>query len=176
MHRLKRIYILGTIGSGKSTLARKLSSVLKIKKYDLDDIFWKEDYDHKRDENERNGLFHKVCMKKKWIIEWVYSRWIEKGIQRSDLVIFLDLSLPVLLWRATMRMLRKEKSKKLGKKRYKESLGNYIGLVRAILKYKKKSHPGYYKHLELIGKHKVPAYHIHNQKELDLLFKKLMKN
>ena len=60
---LNRIYIIGTVASGKSFLAGKLSKILKIKHYDLDDIFWGSKFDEKREEKERNRLFRNLCKK-----------------------------------------------------------------------------------------------------------------
>jgi len=51
----QKIFVLGTIGSGKSTFSKKLSLILKIKHYDLDDIFWTNKFNKKRSEGARDG-------------------------------------------------------------------------------------------------------------------------
>lgn len=45
---MKKIFIIGISGSGKSTLAKKLSIILKIPSFDLDDILWIKKYSDKR--------------------------------------------------------------------------------------------------------------------------------
>lgn len=169
-----RIYIIGTVGSGKTSLANKLSNILKIKHYDLDNIFWKKQYNIKRDNQEREKLFNDLCNKKKWIIEGVYSSWIEEGIKKSDLIILLDIPLHTLFWRVTKRTITREKSKKFGKDKYKESLSGYLGLLKAIIRYKNKKHlTGYYKHKELIDKHKVNFVVLKNKKEVEEFLAKM---
>jgi adenylate kinase family enzyme len=167
-----RIYILGTIGSGKSFLANRLSKILNIPCYDLDDIFWLNKFNKKRNKMERNQLFQKLCNKKEWIIEGVYSTWVEEGIKKSDLVIFLDINTLTLLYRTIKRYIKREKSKKKGKDRYQENLKDLLGLIKAIIKYKRKNYDrGYYKHKELIGKHKVDVAYLKNKKELNRFLK-----
>lgn len=174
---LNRIYIIGTVGSGKSYLAKKLSEILNIKHYDLDDIFWAEKYNEKRNEKERNQLFRKLCNKKRWIIEGVYASWIEEGIKKSDEVILMDTPLHKLVWRLTKRQINREKSKKKGTKRYKESFIGCIGLIKKAIKYKNKNYPrGYYKHKELIGKHKIDFVCLKNKKQANDFLVKIEKS
>ena len=75
--KYRRIHILGPSGCGKSYLAHKLHNILRIKTYDLDDLFFKRKYDLGRDEEERNDLLKSICKKKEWIIEGTFWRWIE---------------------------------------------------------------------------------------------------
>lgn len=174
---LERIYIVGTVASGKSFLAKKLSSILKIKHYDLDDIFWGSKFDEKREEKERDRLFKNLCRKKKWIIEGAYSTWIDYGIKKSDMVILLDTRIHVVLWRVIMRTIKREKSRQKGSSRYQENWGDLIGLIKAVLKYKKKGgyDRGYYKHKEVIEKHKVNFIHIKNKKQMNKFLKDISK-
>ncbi len=166
--QLNRIYILGTVGSGKSSLAKRLSAILGIKAYDLDDIYWKKGYGIKRGEAERTRRFTRLCNRKKWIIEGVYSAWIEEGIKRSDMVVLLDIPLHSLIWRITKRYLLREKSRKMGQQRYKGSFSDYVGLLRAVARYRKKSNKkGLYRHKEIIGKHKVDFICIRSKKEAE---------
>ena len=171
-----KIYILGTVGSGKTYLAKKLSEILKIEHYDLDDIFWTTKFNKKRNEKERNILFKEICNKKKWIIEGVYSTWIECGIKKSNLVILVNPKTPALLYRIIKRYIKREKSKIKGKERYNENFNDLLGLTKAVLKYKRKSFErGYYKHKELIDKHKVEVIYLRNKKETNKLLKDITK-
>jgi adenylate kinase family enzyme len=171
-----KIYIVGTVGSGKSFLAKQLSESLRIKHYDLDDIFWAEKFGKMREEKERNKLFRVLCNRKKWIIEGVYSTWIDYGIKKSDLVIVLDMRIYVLLWRIIKRTIKRQKSKQKGKARYRENWRDLMGLIRAAIRYRKKSHPrGYYKHMELIGKHKIKFVHMRSKRQIKRFLANLSK-
>ncbi len=167
----KRIFIIGTIGSGKSTLAKKLSSILKIKHYDLDDVFWTNKFNKKRSEKARDTKFKNLCNKKEWIIEGVYSTWIEYGIKKADLVVLLKIPKTSLFWRITKRSLKREKQKQLGKKRYNQNFKDYIGLLKAMNRYYNKNFDrGYYKHKELIDKNKVKFVILKTNKDIDNFF------
>jgi adenylate kinase family enzyme len=168
MKHPKKIFILGTIGSGKSTLAKQVSEKLKIKHYDLDDVFWTRKFNEKRREKDRDKKFRKLCDKRKWIIEGVYSTWIEYGIKKAEMVLLLKIPKRSLWWRITKRTLKKEKSKRFGEKRYKENFKDYLGLLKAANKYyKKKFTRGYYRHKELIDKHKVEFIILKNNKQVN---------
>ena len=158
----KRIYIIGSTGSGKTYLARKLSLLFGIKSYDLDDIYWIKKYYKKRDENVKQRMLERIYQKKEWIIEGVYSSWIEKAIKKCDLVIWLDLPLHIRILRIFKRFILDNK--------YKESLKDVIGIMNFSSKYKKKE-GHYYKHKEIINKHKLNFVYIKNKEELNNFLK-----
>ena len=99
------------MGSGKTTLANKLSKKLNINHYELDDIYWKRKYDLKRTNLECEKRLEKISKKKKWIIEGVYSKWIEPGIKESDMVVWLDPPFFKLVYRIIFRKLKRRKRK-----------------------------------------------------------------
>ncbi len=166
---MNKIYILGTVGCGKSTLAKKISNILKIPHYDLDDIFFTKKFNIKRNEKDRIKLLSKLCKKKKWIIEGVFSKpWVEQGIKKCDIVIFLDIPLRTLIYRITKRTIQREKSKLKGKERYNENFKEYVNLIKAVINYKKKKgYRGYIKHQAMIKKHKVNVVYLKNKKEIN---------
>jgi adenylate kinase family enzyme len=162
----KRVFILGTVGSGKTSLARELSKKLNIKHYDLDDIFWTKRFNKKRDEKQRNKLLKNIISKKKWIIEGVYTDWIEEGIKKSDDVIILDIPFRSLFYRITKRTLKKEKSKEKGEEKYKENLRGFLGLIKSAIRYKGGSR-AYYKHKKMIDKYKVNFIILRSKKQIN---------
>ena len=176
MTKPKKIYILGTVGSGKSTLAKELAKKLKIKHYDLDDIFWVRKFNKKRKEKDRQKKFKHLCDKKEWIIEGVYSTSIDYGIKKANLVVLLKISKKTLLWRITKRSFKREKQKKLGKLGYKQGFKNYLGLLKATKNYYKKDFDrGYIKHRELTEKYSSKFIEIKNNRDLKNLLKKHKK-
>jgi adenylate kinase family enzyme len=154
---MKKIFILGTVGSGKSTLANQLSEKLRINHYDLDDVFWENKFNKKRSEQEREKEFNKIINKDSWIIEGVYTAWIEEGIKKSDLVILLKVPLSTLASRITKRSIKNKG----------ESFKGYAGMLKAARNYYKKTHKrGYFKHKELVGKHNINFIMLRKGKEI----------
>jgi len=160
---MKRIYILGNAGSGKTYLAEKLSNMLKIPNYELDNLFFYRKYDKKRSEKNREKLFKNICKKKKWIIEGGYLSWIEEGIKKSDLVIFIEVPFYKTIYRVFKRF-KKRKGKN------KETWKDVFVLIKSAKRYKKK---GYYQHKELIQKHKLKIIFLKNKKEINEFLKDL---
>ena len=163
--KLKRIHIFGASGSGKTFLSKELSKRLKIKSYDLDEIFWKKNgnrkEDVKREEKERKLMLNKIIKKEKWIIEGCYSSGVEDSIKRSDLVVWLNPPFYVLAKRLILRFF---KEKLLNQKQGWKDL-------QLQLKYNKDYHKpnqpaGYYQHKELIEKHKVNFVYIRSKREM----------
>lgn len=164
---LNRIWILGTSGSGKTFLAKKISNVLRIKHYDLDNIFWLRKYDKKRNEEDRIKKLNKICKTKKWIIEGVFTSWVGNAIKKSDLVIWLDVRPSIMIWRIINRFIRR-------KSKHKENLRDLITLIKYVINYRKKDQSaGYYKHKNLIEKHKVRFVCIRNKRELNNFLKEI---
>tara|TARA_Y100000310_G_scaffold339688_1_gene433141 strand:- start:128 stop:652 length:525 start_codon:yes stop_codon:yes gene_type:complete len=169
----KKIFVLGTVGSGKTTFSKKLSSILKIKHYDLDDIFWTNKFNKKRSEKERDKKFKELCNKNKWIIEGVYSTWIEYGIKKADIVVLLKIPKTSLFWRITKRSIKRKKEKQLGKERYNQNFKDYLGLLRATNRYYNKNfNRGYYQHKKLIDRNKVKFVILKTNKEIDNFLKR----
>ena len=88
---MDRISIIGGSGTGKTTLALNLGKQLNLPIYHLDGINyfseWKE-----RDKNERDQLILNKIKTKKWVIDGTYTSTLEKRLEASDLVIYLDYS------------------------------------------------------------------------------------
>ena len=108
MKRPNRIYIMGPSGCGKTTLSNKLSKKLKITSYDLDDVFWVKKPIKKRGEKLLKPRLKKLIQKKKWIIEGVFHSWIDSAIEKSDLIVLIDISPRILSWRLFRRYLKRK--------------------------------------------------------------------
>jgi len=161
MKTLRKIFILGISGSGKTTLAKQISKKLKISSYDLDNIFFIRRFDKRRPEASRIRLFNKLINKKSWIIEGVYSDWIEDGLKKSDLVILLDVPFRKTTYRVSKRYVKR-------KGKYKENIKDLLKLINFIRKYKsKKNKKGYNLHMKLINKHKVEYIILKNNKQIN---------
>jgi adenylate kinase family enzyme len=90
--KFNRFHIVGGPGSGKSYAAKKLSAILNIPFYDLDDIFWHEkdiDYTKVMPEKERDAKLKNIIKQKKWIIEGSYGSWTDPSFKKADQIIII---------------------------------------------------------------------------------------
>jgi len=164
---MKRIYILGTSGSGKSHLAEILSKKLKIKQFDLDDIYWIKKYTKKRSEENKKKLLSEILKNnKKWIIEGNLTTFVDEAVKKADEVIWLDIHPLVMSYRVIRRSLTRMRKDADDFKGMKLLLGD-------IRKYKRKGGM-YHKHKELLGKHKKEFILIQNKRQLNRYLKELI--
>jgi len=162
-----KIYILGTSGSGKSTLANQISKILKIKTYDLDNIFWYKKYTKKRNiEKRKEKLKQLLKGKKKWILEGIYTDWSENAIKKADLIIWINTPRHVISWRIFKRHLKRRKEGN-------ETLKDCLNLIKYAIGYKKNTKSaGYESHKKIIKNHKKEVIVLKNKKGI----KKLISN
>lgn len=102
---MKKIAIIGCAGSGKTTLAIKLSKLLNLPIYHLDQYYWKPNWQRPIFE-EFEAAHKQLCDQKEWIIEGIYSRTLEYRFKTTDCVIFLDIPRRLCLWRILKRTIR----------------------------------------------------------------------
>ena len=93
--KMKKIYIIGCLGSGKTTLARKLSKVLDIPYYELDEIAYRYENKKRRrvEIEEQKVLLNKIDSEGQWILEGVYRKSYDHILESCDTIIFLDTPL-----------------------------------------------------------------------------------
>ena len=94
----RRINVTGNAGAGKSTLAFEISRALDIPTYGLDSIVWQPGW-KETDPVERKHLLQELVSRESWVIDGV-SKIIRES---ADLVIFLDISRRICLYRCTKR-------------------------------------------------------------------------
>lgn len=87
---MKRIAIVGPPGAGKTTLALELSSLLKIKQFHLDRIFWERGW-KKKERDTKIDILQKLVGEPQWIIEGYYLKSSEPRLESADTIIFLDM-------------------------------------------------------------------------------------
>lgn len=98
----QRILIVGSGGAGKSTLSRKLGEHWGLPIVHLDALFWQPGWNP----SPRPEFMEKVkseLTKPQWIIDGNFDSSIELRAKYADLIIFLDFSNVLCLYRACKR-------------------------------------------------------------------------
>ena len=95
-----RIAVVGTGGSGKTTLAGRLARRLGVPHVELDALHWDPGWTPAPDFRDRvtEALAGEV-----WTTDGNYSQVRDIVWQRADTVVWLDYSLPLIMWRVTTR-------------------------------------------------------------------------
>ncbi|MHA1990623.1 MAG: hypothetical protein ACW981_11530 [Candidatus Hodarchaeales archaeon] len=111
---MPKIAILGITGSGKSALATRLSVVLDVPVYHLDDIFWLHGWKQISRIKFRKAVKSFVGQDK-WIIDGNHSKTMDLTLSNANLVIFLDIPLYIALFRLVTRSIGRNTRFKVGK-------------------------------------------------------------
>ena len=86
-----KIMIIGYSGSGKSTLARYLSSLYQIELLHLDQLFFRENWQPRANQDVQADLSVFLQHHHDWVIDGVYSRFLfQERLELADQIIFLD--------------------------------------------------------------------------------------
>lgn len=99
----RRIACIGSTTSGKTTLATALGGLLDLPVVDLDALIWEPGWHEAHVDVFRDRVRHAIAGN-----EWVTSgNYIKNGQDlvwpRADTVIFLDMPIPLLVWRVLHR-------------------------------------------------------------------------
>lgn len=97
--------ILGGPASGKSTLARQLGAALELPVYHMDQIHWQPGWTE-RPMEQRAELARAIEVTEAWVFEGSLGATNAHRLSRATSVIYLDLPLPLRLWRALLRSIR----------------------------------------------------------------------
>ncbi len=112
----RRIHVVGNTSAGKSTLATQLAATLGVPFVELDALNWlpgwvglnatdPEEFEHRIAEATRGDG---------WVVAGSYSTFSEKVFwDRLETVVWLDLPLPLVLYRVVTRSWRRWRAKEL---------------------------------------------------------------
>ena len=102
----QRVVVIGVTGSGKSTLARELSKLYGFDYIELDNLFWKPNWEQSSDEDFIGKVNQALAECDSWVVDGNYTR--AKMIwEEADTFIWLDYPLRVNFWRLWMRTWRR---------------------------------------------------------------------
>ncbi|MDQ6419583.1 hypothetical protein RB620_09085 [Paenibacillus sp. LHD-117] len=105
---MKKIFIVGIVASGKTTIARRLSEILNIPCYELDNIVHHqtETGRFKRTEEEQIEVIKNIDLNGAWIFEGTDRPSYRCLFEMSDTIIFLDTPLRKRRLRILTRFLK----------------------------------------------------------------------
>ena len=99
---MERIVIIGTSCSGKSHLGKVLADKYQVPHIELDDLHWLPDWQERSDE-EFIALVKEHIAGDRWVIDGNYSVVRELIWSRATIIIWLNYSFPLVLFRAIKR-------------------------------------------------------------------------
>ena len=99
-----RINVVGTAGSGKSTISKRIAQKLDVPYVQLDEIFWKPNWEESCDE-EFFSKVEEIVSSDGWILDGNYTRTIPIKWKRVQMVVYLDLPFYIVLYRIVKRSL-----------------------------------------------------------------------
>ena len=102
---MQRIMIVGGPGSGKSTLARWVGAQTGLPVQHMDHIHWKAGW-VARTTPEKLPLIRAAEAQEAWVIEGGLSATYADRAARAEVIIWLDLPVPLRLWRVLRRSVR----------------------------------------------------------------------
>ena len=102
----QRISIIGTTGSGKTTLGHNIAERLGIPHIELDAIHWRENWDPLPVDEFRDQVILALA-KDSWVIDGNYSKVRDIIWERAETIVWLDYSLPRILYQLFQRTLRR---------------------------------------------------------------------
>ncbi|WP_420617330.1 shikimate kinase [Candidatus Palauibacter sp.] len=111
-----RIQVVGNSGSGKSTLGKRLAEALEVDFVELDALNWLPGWVglNQTDPDRFERRIREATRGERWVVAGSYERFSRRILwPRLDSVVWLDLPLPLLVWRFLRRSWRRSRSGEL---------------------------------------------------------------
>ena len=102
----RRIVVVGTTGSGKTTLASELAQQLEVPHVELDALHWEPGWTEAPTDLFRERVT-RALSGEAWVTDGNYSAVRDIVWSRADTIVWLDYSLPTILYRLTRRTFRR---------------------------------------------------------------------
>jgi adenylate kinase family enzyme len=94
--------VVGTTGSGKTTLARRLAQRLGQRHVELDALYWEPKWTPAATNAFRKRAAQALSGDG-WVVDGNYGQVRDIIWSRADTIVWLDYSLPVIVWRLVWR-------------------------------------------------------------------------
>jgi len=165
-----RIHICGIYGSGKSTLAKILSKKFKIKSYSLDDIKYEIKYSRILSVERRIKKIQEICSLPEWITEGTWSNYAEDAFRKADIIIIMNTSTILCVYRILNRHLFREKHEN-------DTLFEALKLAKEVYKYHHTKNPvSLHVHKSLIEKYSKNHIILRKKSEIPKVIEMINKN
>lgn len=105
---MNRIAVVGAIGVGKSVLAQRLGTLLHVRVYDFDELYWRRGRERLQ-ESEWESLLRGILGERRWICDGFPLSVTAEPLELADTVIFLDLP----RWTSIVSVFRREVARRL---------------------------------------------------------------
>lgn len=99
---LKRVVVIGSSCVGKTTFAQNLAEVLNVKHIEMDRLNWLPEW-QERSTEELREIVRKESSAESWVLDGNYSRVRDITWTRATHIVWLNLSFPVVFYRAVKR-------------------------------------------------------------------------
>ncbi|MFI5000239.1 MAG: adenylate kinase [Reyranellales bacterium] len=99
---MRRVVVFGTTGSGKTRLAKQLAERTGLRVIELDALFWGRDWQPATLELFRHRVEREI-KDGDWIVVGIYGQVRDLTWRAADTLIWLDLPLPLVMWRLLRR-------------------------------------------------------------------------
>ncbi|MBT3994695.1 MAG: hypothetical protein HOF01_02760 [Chloroflexi bacterium] len=109
MTEIRKIFITGGAGVGKTTLGKQLSDRIDVPFIELDDVMWNLDENGDAASTEvRKVRVSEIVGQQSWIVEGSYVGPAQDLWRDAELVIFMEASVGIVMWRLFLRHLKAE--------------------------------------------------------------------
>ena len=98
----RRVIVVGSTGSGKTTLAAYLARRMGVPHIELDALHWAPNWTEVPDELLRERV-EQASAGDGWVADGNYNAVRDILWPRAEMVVWLDYTLPRILWRLTVR-------------------------------------------------------------------------
>jgi adenylate kinase family enzyme len=108
---MEKIIVIGTTGSGKSTLAKALVKKINAPYIQLDQLFWKPNWERTDDEEFLKELEDSI-KQSRWIVDGNYTRTRHITWKEADTIIWVDLPFWLTFYQNLTRTIKRSALKK----------------------------------------------------------------
>ena len=137
---MRRVVVIGTTGSGKSRLAERLAEQTGLRVIELDALYWGKDWRPVPLELFRHRV-ERETTDDGWIVVGNYGQVRDIVWPNADTLVWLDLSLPLVMWRLLRRTVQRAATRtELWNTGNRESFRNAFLSRQSILLWALKTH------------------------------------
>lgn len=166
-NKYKKISIIGGSGTGKTTLSDNLGRILNLPVIHLDGINYLENW-ILRDVEERDKIILDKLKMTGWVIDGTYTSTLDKRVEKSDLIIYLDYSTFAQIRGVLKRFLKHHGEEKKEISGCKENLTWYF--FSWVVVWRKRKRGEILNNLNKIDKNKILIFK--NRRSLNKWYKK----